>query len=302
MEKGDILVIGASNIDITGVPKGDLVERDSNPGDVHIAPGGVGRNIVENLARVSMEVGFITVLGADSFGKRIRTGLEELGIDLHAETVRRTPVYLAIHDAQKDMFLAVNDMEGFAALTRARLQKHERRIKEAALVVIEANLDVEAIDYVMKTAHKVFVDAVSSARVKRLAPYLGRIHTLKLNRGELATLMDMPGVDDASLREALRKLRKQGVFRIAVTMGEEGAILADEKGMRQLSALPVSVVNTTGAGDAFTAGLVYAEMTDQSPLAAGIALSSFSLETASSVHPELTEKRLAGRLPSEEGE
>jgi len=299
MEKGDILVIGASNIDITGVPKKDLVERDSNPGDVHISPGGVGRNITENLARLVMNVGFITVLGEDSFGKRIRTGLEGLGIDLHAETVRRTPVYLAIHDAGKDMLLAVNDMEGFRALTRASLEKHEKRIKEAAIVVIEANLDVEAIDYVMKKARKVFVDAVSSARVKRLAPYLERIHTLKLNRGELATLTDMPVVDDASLREALRKLRKKGVFRIAVTMGEEGAILADEKGVRHFSALPVSVVNTTGAGDAFTAGLVYAEMTEKDPLAVGIALSSFSLETADRVHLELSEKKLAARLPSE---
>ncbi len=298
MEKKDILVVGASNIDIMGVPRERLVERDSNPGRVHISHGGVGRNIVENLARLSVSVGFITVLGEDSFGEMIKGRLEKLGVVLHAEKAARTPVYLAIHDAQKDMFLALNDMEALASLTKDSLQKHEKLMKEAAVVVIDTNLAEEAIDYVTKTASKVFVDAVSLARVRRLKPYLGKIHTLKLNRDELSTLAETPTDHDDSLQETLQRSHQAGVYRIAVTMGAEGALLSDAQGVRKLPALQVPVVNTTGAGDAFTAGLAYAEALGQSPLPLGIALASFSLETAESVHPGLTEARLAKRIPS----
>lgn len=298
MEKGNILVIGASNIDITGVPKEKLVKKDSNPGHVHISHGGVGRNIAENLARLSMKVGFITVLGEDSFGEAIAARLENIGVVLHAKKVSRTPVYLAIHDSSKDMRLAVNDMEGWAAFSARDLHRHEKSIREAEAVIIDANLEKGVIDYVMKRSSQVFADAVSSAKAKRLTPYLGKVHTLKCNREELSTLAGESIDDEISLREALRRLHAQGVYRIAVTMGAEGATLSDNQGMRHLPALPVSTVSTTGAGDAFTAGLAYAEMTEKPPLAVGIALSSFSLETANNVHPRLSAKRLARRLPS----
>ena len=67
-----ILVIGGSNIDLIGTSEGVFNAFDSNPGEFYTAHGGVGRNVVENLARLKHDVTFITVLGNDTYGAAIK--------------------------------------------------------------------------------------------------------------------------------------------------------------------------------------------------------------------------------------
>ena len=64
----DITVIGGINIDIEGCPRKALLPSDSNPGDISISFGGVGRNIVENGARLGADVGLISLTGEDFLG------------------------------------------------------------------------------------------------------------------------------------------------------------------------------------------------------------------------------------------
>ena len=61
-----VIVIGGANVDIKGRASGTFVATTSNPGEVTVSVGGVGRNIAENLARLGIEVSLLTVLGNDS--------------------------------------------------------------------------------------------------------------------------------------------------------------------------------------------------------------------------------------------
>ena len=78
----DITIIGGINIDVEGSPFEKIKYRDSNPGIVSVAYGGVGRNIAENAARLGADVAMISVIGDDNMGKGAKSELAELGVDV----------------------------------------------------------------------------------------------------------------------------------------------------------------------------------------------------------------------------
>jgi fructokinase len=88
-----------------------------------------------------------------------------------------------------------------------------------------------------------------------VAASLALANVLKLNDQELAvlaTMLDLPGGEDAQL-EAL--LRRHALRLIALTRGGQGSLLVGEAGRSERPAAAVEVVDTVGAGDAFTAAL-----------------------------------------------
>ena len=72
----DVIIVGGINIDIEGSPYAALRPADSNPGKVGISYGGVGRNIVENIARLGGNVGMVSLTGEDAMGIDARKNLE----------------------------------------------------------------------------------------------------------------------------------------------------------------------------------------------------------------------------------
>ena len=79
----DILVIGGSNIDYAAVSAHTLIPNDSNIGKLKTSYGGVGRNTVENLARLKEKVSFITAIGDDAYGQRLKCELRKLDVKLY---------------------------------------------------------------------------------------------------------------------------------------------------------------------------------------------------------------------------
>ncbi len=77
-----ITVVGGINIDIEGRPDDSLVRADSNPGKVSVSVGGVGRNIVENIARLGGDVAMISLTGDDVMGQNAKAQLAALGVDV----------------------------------------------------------------------------------------------------------------------------------------------------------------------------------------------------------------------------
>ena len=121
----DITVIGGINIDIEGSPFRPLVMGDSNPGQIRLSFGGVGRNITENVARSGGNVAMISVVGDDFMGQSAVRQLSELGVDTSGILTlkgRTSSMYLSLLNHQHDMELAVSDMEILDALTAEILQ------------------------------------------------------------------------------------------------------------------------------------------------------------------------------------
>ena len=77
---GPIFVIGAAITDLLGFPPGEIVVGESMPGVIRRAPGGVGRNVAENLVRLGLPTELITVFGDDPFGRGLAAHARRAGI------------------------------------------------------------------------------------------------------------------------------------------------------------------------------------------------------------------------------
>lgn len=298
-----IAVVGGANMDIGGFPNSALVAGDSNPGRVRMTVGGVGRNIAENLARLGLEVELITALGDDANGRAILADCREKGIGVSAaqiEVGENSSVYLFIDDAGGDMSVAINDMGIQDRITPESLAPRLEFLNGMDAVVIDANLRKESIAYLAENLRvPIFADAVSAAKVGKLAPVLPKIFSFKPNciEAELLTGMKISGVLDANT--AAHRLLAMGLKRVFLTMGSKGAICADEGQCVYLPTGTCNIVNASGAGDAFTSALVWSwceGMSMRECGIAGMAAASIAMEAVSAVNPEMSSEKLLERM------
>lgn len=296
-----VVVIGGANTDVVGHSDAPLVARDSNPGAVRVSSGGVARNIAENLARLGLDVELLTVLGGDHNARELERRGRELGIgfDLsHTQADLPGSLYLAILDADGDMALALNDMRALEHLTVPVLEKRASAIAAADVVVLDANPGAAAIEWVVRHARgPVVVDPVSTLKAPRVRPVIDGLAVLKCNTLEAATLLEAGPLEGRdAVVAAARQLREEGVGAVYVTAGAEGTCFSAADGEGWVEPEQVDVVNATGAGDAFCAGVVAAMVAGCSAhrcALAGTTLARYALGSESTVSESVVPDTLA---------
>lgn len=255
-----VVVIGGANVDIEGRCSTPPLPHESNPGAVAISAGGVGRNIAANLAATGLQTHLVTALGEDDHGQLIYNRTSTSGVDLSSvlwTSQHPTATYLSIIDANGELLMAVNDMAITAVVDRKAIAARAELLRHARVVVVDCNLNDEALDEITSLSPTVFVDTTSVAKAPRIRPYLDRIHTLKPNRAEATALTGIDIHNTATARIAAQRLLDAGVATVYLTLGPDGVVWADQEGGGGfLSAPQIHALSTTGAGDAFTAALV----------------------------------------------
>ena len=296
-------VVGGVNVDIGGFSAAPLVPADSNPGQVRVSLGGVGRNIAHNMALLGLDVRLVTVLGDDANAERIAASCGELGIDL-SKTLRipgeSTSTYLYIADSGGDMSLAVSDMEICRHLSPAALAARLSFLNRAQVLVLDTNIPAESVRFLCECAEvPIFADPVSVSKAEKLRPVLGKINTLKPNRLEAELLSGVHINDERSLHRAVDALLDTGLHRVFLTLGADGVLAADQNKRLRCPAPRVSIASTTGSGDAFLAALVWAYLqgTDLSgSTAAGLAAAWVAMESQETINPALSALALRDRI------
>lgn len=261
-----VAVIGATNVDIVAHTTAPPVPGDSNPGQVLTTPGGVGRNVAHNLALLGRSVALYSVVADDALGRSVLQSTAHAGVDVGAcrhVADGRSPTYMAVHGADGDLVVAVNDMALLQRLDGDCVRGWAARLQAANAWVLEANLGADALQALqgLDFSGPVMADAVSAAKCERLRPWLARLHTLKVNRLEAGVLSGVAvhGLQDA--QAACATLLAQGVQQVVLSLGGEGCCWASRDGSTGHCAAPaVDVVNTSGAGDALLAGLADAQL------------------------------------------
>ena len=263
---GRVVVVGGANLDVLGFSAGPFMPHDSNPGRIEDSPGGVGRNIAENLARLGVETHLITAFGSDVNGRKLAAECTADGILTEASlTVEHVPGsrYLAILDERGDLSAAVSDMRALDSLTPAVLADQRALLSSADLVVADTNLPAESLVWLARECSApLLLDPVSATKALRAADALEGVHTLKLNSLEAGALLgrEVDGHRDSDVARAASELLGLGVGRVFITLGRLGVFARDADNSVRLDAAPLRVVNATGAGDAFTAGVACATL------------------------------------------
>ncbi|MDH4137735.1 MAG: PfkB family carbohydrate kinase, partial [Anaerolineae bacterium] len=110
MESPQVIVVGAASVDTKGRPRKALVPGTSNPGDIRISVGGVGRNIAENLARLGVRTTLLSAVGDDEWGQRILESTAAGGVDVSQVLINvehSSAAYLAILDETGEKSISI---------------------------------------------------------------------------------------------------------------------------------------------------------------------------------------------------
>ena len=277
------VVVGGVNMDIGGRSAAPLVAQDSNPGQVRMSLGGVGRNIAHNLCLLGAEVKLLTAFGDDLSAQKLAASCGELGIDI-----------------SQALQVPVSDMDIYRHVTPAYLAARSSLLHSAQLIVLDTNIPEESIAWLAENARvPLFADPVSTAKAEKLRGVLGKLHTLKPNRIEAELLSGVAITGEESLRRCADALLATGLRRVFISLRGDGVYAADHSGACHIPCFPARMVNTTGCGDAFMAAIAWAylEGTDLEGTArAGLAASAIAMESEETINPAMSAEALRQRL------
>lgn len=257
-----ITVIGESNIDIAVVPQSEPMKNGCTPSQIRFHHGGVARNIAHNLCLLGHEVNLMTVFGGDNFAKSLIEDCKSIGMDLSLSNLykdERSPIFLSFNDESGNMKSAASDIALNDRLDLDWLTSKMDLVNQSDLVVTDTLLSADALSYLMDHCEApVYIDTVSPGKAKRLSEVLKKskhasVFALKCN---LAEAVALTGKNDAI--EAIKGLNSKGINHVYLTLGSDGAIHCSENVVTAYPALPEKVVNVTGSGDAFFAGIIHA--------------------------------------------
>ena len=251
-------------MDISAALTAPFVPADSVPGQVTLGCGGVARNIAHNLRLLGHEVKFVSAFGGETFGEMCWRECRAIGLDLTLSERcegMRNGLYLCVNDMDGEMRVAVADTDIIAHLTPEFLEARIDDINRSSLVIADTNISTNALQYLIDhCTAPLMVDTVSTAKAPRIIKALQqsqrqRLQALKLNLLEAQTVTSCN-----TARAAADALTAMGVGQVFITLGGDGVYCSDGTRHEHFNAIPTRVINTTGAGDAFIAGIAHAHV------------------------------------------
>jgi ribokinase len=152
------------------------------------------------------------------------------------------------------------DMGANDALDAAAVDRAGERIADSDVVQTVLEIPDAAAARAMELGRAAGIRTILNPAPARTLPpgMLANVDVLTPNESELRILLGRPPDDPAPSRALAAELHDQGVGTVVVTLGRQGALVLSDDFDLLVPALPVRVTDTTGAGDAFNAGLAVA--------------------------------------------
>lgn len=296
MSSPRVVVVGGANIDLKSRSAAAAVAGTSNPGHSSISPGGVGRNIAENIARLGTAVDLISVVGSDPLGMIVldHTAAAGVGVEHVLRTDQRTGTYSAVLDADGELIVAISDMGATAGLGPEQLRGVGDVISSADLLVLDGNLTAEAMHAALELANgaRTIVEPVSVPKAEGLAAALDRrVYAVTPNRGELAALTGSAVSTDGDIETAANVLLSRGIDLVWVRLGERGSMLCSADAVVEIPAVATEVEDVTGAGDAMLGAFCHALLAGSTIEDAALfshAAAALTIASPHTVRPDLT--------------
>ena len=260
-----IVVIGAVFVDFKGYPLAKYIPGGRNVGRVIQTHGGVSRNIAEDIANVELRPAFVSVVDDSGVGEDVIARLRRHKVN--TDCIVRRPegmgTWLAVFDNTGDVIASISRRPELTALLDVLEEHGDELIRNADSVVAEIDIEVPVLKRVFALAHKYGKDVYAAVSNMSIAlerrDLLQRTSCVVCNLQEAGMLFseDFSGLSAEKMRGLLAdRLVRAGIPRMVVTMGAEGAVYAAAGGESGIcSAQKVDVIDTTGAGDAFFAGV-----------------------------------------------
>lgn len=262
--KSKIVVVGSSNTDMVVRTEKMPLGGETVLGESFVmVPGGKGANQAVCAAKLGADVSFVAKIGDDVFGQASLENFTQVGID--TRYVVKDPkvpsgIALIVVDKNAENAIVVAPGANFA-LTPDDVESAKEVIAEADAVILQFEIPLEtverAIDIAQCSGVKVVLNPAPMRSVSK--ELLSKVNILVLNQHEAAQLLEKDGQGaNIDARSSASELLALGVECVVITLGSQGAYVANSEVSAYVDPVKVEAVDTTAAGDAFTASIVCA--------------------------------------------
>lgn len=252
-----VVVVGSINVDLQL-----RVSRHPTPGETLLAAGGTysaggkGANQACAAALAGARVTLLGAVGSDDASRTALALLSDAGVLLDHVATMDSPTGLAVvtvDSAGENTVLVVSGANALVA--PAQVDAWAGAIGQAEVVICQGELSASTTAAVARQVRGRWV--LNLAPVIDLDPAVTRLaDPLVVNQHEAAlVLTQLGGRSDGSPESLVTALRDQGIASVVLTLGADGALVADATGLSQIRSPKVQAVDTVGAGDAFVGAL-----------------------------------------------
>jgi ribokinase len=265
MKRPRLVVVGSINVDLV-VKSARLpaVGETVTGGRFAMVDGGKGANQAVAAARLGADVALVARVGQDHFGQQALATYRREGLVtdwILSDPQHPTGVALILVDEQGRNSISVASGANHA-LTPEDVERAAGCIRAADMVLVQLEIPLETVRHTVELAAKhgvaVLLDPAPAPAVPPDRDLLQHIAYIKPNETEAEQLTGVPVRDEASARQAAERLLQAGARHAIITLGAKGAYWLGPGQEGFVSAVPVQAVDSTAAGDAFSAGLACA--------------------------------------------
>lgn len=260
-----IVVIGDVFIDIKGYSISSYIPGGRNAGKILQIHGGVGRNVVEDIANVELKPTFVAAVDDDAMGEEVIRKLERHKVNTkYMKKVKDgMGTWLAVFDNEGDVVASISKRPDHAPIEQIIDEYGDEIFENADSIVIEIDMDPGIVKktfaYAEKYHKKVYALVSNMSIAIERRDFLRQTECFVCNKQEAGLLFseDYEQIPAEELADILEeRIRSARIEKMVVTMGEAGAVYADQHGNKGVyPPLKVDVIDTTGAGDAFFSGV-----------------------------------------------
>lgn len=257
----NLLVIGSLNMDF-------LIEIQRMPeagetvmGKEYLAQaGGKGANQAYAAGKLGAKVSMIGKVGDDSQGKHLLENLQMVGVDTSGIEISEAhptgQAFVLLEETGENRIVVIPGAN--LDIQTEMIDRHTKLIDECDVVVMQLEIPLDVVIYAAKEAKKrgkiVILDPAPATGVLP-DELLKNVDIIKPNETELEEISGVQVISQDDVKKAAEKLLEKGTGAVVATRGNQGAVVVAKDYVETFPAMQVSVVDTTAAGDSFTAAL-----------------------------------------------
>lgn len=259
-----IVVVGSLNMDVV-IETPHMPERGETVSGRSISrvSGGKGANQAYALGKLGGDVTMIGAVGKDAAGDALLHNLQSVHVD--ASGIRRIEegttgqAFIAVDDDGDNSIIIIAGTNGL--VTKELIDEKADIIKRSDIVIMQFEIPLDVVEYVKEMAVKegktVIVDPAPA--VPGLPEHFwSGIDIIKPNETELSILTGMDLKTRAELVKGAKVMIDKGVKNVIVTLGKEGCLMVNKEREEFFGPYQVKALDTTAAGDSFTAAFALA--------------------------------------------
>ena len=259
-----ILVIGSLNMDtVVEVPYMPKSGETLAGRSVSFIPGGKGANQAYAAGKLGGNVSMIGAVADDSFGSVLMENLAKVGVNTSGIAVLKGQTtgqaFITVDDNGANSIILIGGTN--ALVSKELIDQNRSLLEDCDILIMQLEIDLAVVEYAKDLAvsmgKMVIVDPAPARRDLPDSFWVG-IDYIKPNETELEILAGAEIHGKEELENAARQMLSKGVKNVMVSLGGDGCLLVNESGSKFYPANKVKAVDTTAAGDCFTASFALA--------------------------------------------